>query len=202
MAQWIIQGNSYSQGISQPKSFFVEDFTPRMVRSLESCVNEAISLAQPLLPVTIGSRGGCGFMLNGAISIFEKAKKNGVKIATIVSGVAQSAGALLFAMGSPELRFLPKECSIMLHNPSLQEADGKLAEIKSLVGVLEKMNQPLLETVSKNLGKRKDWLAKKLAAQGGIDWYLDAEEALKEGIATHVHNPIFTLEQSAHFFVN
>lgn len=202
MAQWIVSGNSFSQNLTQPKSFFVEDFTAQMLRSLNSCVNDSISLGQGILPITISSRGGCGFMLSGAISILEKAKKNGVKIATIVSGVAQSAGALLFCMGSPSLRFVPPLCSLMIHNPSLQEADGKLAEIKSLVGVLEKMNKPLLETVSKNLGKRANWLEKKLITKGGIDWYLDAEEALNEGIATHIHNPTFILEQSSHFLVN
>lgn len=199
---WIINGSAFAQGICKPKSFFVEDFSTRMLRSLDSCVNDALNMGQALLPIHIFSPGGDAFVLNASIAVLEKAKINGLQIATIISGTAASAGALLFAMGSPNLRFMSENSSIMFHMPSISDAGGKLSEVKSLILAMEKTEKPLLEIVSKNLGKKKDWLEKKLLSRKGIDWYLDSHEALQEGICTHIHSPTFNLELTPHFSIS
>lgn len=191
--KWIINSNGFITNARQPKSFFVSEFSPNTVKSFSNCVTESLELEQPVLPIYVESDGGSLFSLNGMLSIIEGARKNGLKFATIVNGCALSAGAYLFCYGDKDLRFLAPSGTLMIHSGIFNSQADRLPDVKSAVDVFSQMDLKLNEKISRHLGKRADWLSKKLKSRENSDWFLTPEEALKEGIASSISTPTFYL---------
>ncbi len=200
--KWVIDANGFVGNINSPKTFFLEEFTPRMLRAFSSCVTDAISLNQKILPVYIESEGGSLLCLNGVLSIIDGARKNGLIIATIVAGQAMSAGAYVFLYGDKGYRFCGESATVMIHGGQLGTQCGKLSDVKSSVDSMYEMDTRLDSKISKHLGKRPDWLKKKLKSKDNTDWFLTAEEAKTEGFADFVHIPTFTVHLEANISIS
>lgn len=195
--KWVINGNNFVNNVCSPKTFFLEEFNSRTVRALSSVVTDALTLGQEVLPIYIESSGGDIYSLNGILSIIDGARKNGLQIATIVAGQAMSAGAYTFCYGDKGLRFAGSNATIMLHGMQLSSIDGRLGDIKSLVDTLNISEFSFFEKISRHLGKKKDWLIKNLSKRKDYDWFLNAEEAIAEGVANHIHIPTFKVDIKA-----
>lgn len=193
--RWNVNTNNFITSVSQPKSFFVEEFDSKALRAFSSSVSDAISMGQQILPIYIESDGGDSFILNGMLSIMDSARGKGLKFATIVAGKAFSAGAFLFAYGDSKYRFVGNSGTLMFHGAQMSNFSGKFEEMKSVVRAIDKMETPFFAKISKHLGKRHDWLEKKLVSLNhNNDWFLGANEALAEGIANHIHLPVFSVD--------
>lgn len=192
--RWNVNVNNFITSVNQPKSFFVEEFDSRALRALSTSVSDAISMGQQILPIYIETEGGDAFILNGMISIMDSARKKGLKFATVVAGKAFSAGAYLFAYGDKEYRFMGESATLMFHGAQMSNFSGKFEEIKSVVNAMDKMEKPFLAKISKHLGKKADWLERKLISNHNNDWFLNSEDSMKEGISNHTHLPVFTVD--------
>jgi ATP-dependent protease ClpP protease subunit len=199
--KWIINGNSFVNNVSSPKTFFLEDFTPRTVRAFSSTVTDALTLGQEVLPIYIESSGGDIYSLNGMLSVMDAARKNGLQLATIVAGQAMSAGAYVFCYGDKGLRFAGSSATIMIHGMQLGGINGNLGDVKSLVDNLNNSEHSFFEKISSHLGKRKDWLVKNLSKRKDCDWFLTPEEAKVEGIVNHIHIPTFRVDIKAEILI-
>lgn len=189
--KWILEGGPIISSFHDPKTFFVTEFTPQSLKSFENTINESLKLDQKILPIFIESEGGSSFVLNGYLSLIDGAREAGLKISTIVNGFAFSAGFFLFCYGDEDYRFIGSSATLMAHGQSLA-SEGKLADVKSYVDFQNSVEKPFLEKISKHIGKRKDWLSKKLLFNQ--DWFMTSEQAVQEGIATKIHSPIFHIE--------
>jgi len=83
----------------------------------------------------------------------------------------------------------------MIHEAALEQT-GKTAEALAEARELERLNRHLLERMSRNCGKRKDFFTKYIHERGNVDVYLTARQAKELGIANHVRIPLITVEVS------
>jgi ATP-dependent protease ClpP protease subunit len=194
---WSLDIPNFVQGINQPRSFFLTDLSPNVVRALSIKINEALEMGQMLFPIHIESLGGDIASLKAILSIIVSARKKGMKIATITAGEAASAGAFIFCFGDEGYRFIGDYAHIMVHGIQVSAVpDGRASEQKELFNELMKEEQALLRVISCHLkgNRNKDWLQKELSKRKDIDWYMNAEEAVALGIANYIGLPTFSLK--------
>lgn len=194
---WVLDFPGFIQTIVQPKSFFLTDFSPQVVRSLNCRINEAIDLGQAIFPIHIESLGGDIASLKAVLSILSSARKKGLKIATVTAGEAASAGAFVFCFGDEGLRFMGEHAHIMIHGIQVSSIpDGRASEQRELFNELMKEEQELLQVISSHLkgARNKDWLKKELHKRKDIDWYVNSLDALSLGLTSHVGLPTFSLK--------
>lgn len=201
---WSLELPNFVQGIIHPKSFYLTEFSSGSVRALSTRISEAIDLGQGIFPIFIESMGGDMSSLKAMMSILASAKRKGLKISTITSGEAASAGAFIFCLGDDGLRFMGDHAHIMIHGIQVSSVpDGRASEQKELFNEIMKEEQELLQVVSSNLKgpRNKDWLKKELHKRKDIDWFLNAKEALDIGIAHYIGLPTFSLKLTSEISV-
>ena len=192
--KWEIHGAQFSNQIQQPRVFVLNDFNPNTVRALSNAVTDCLISGQTLLPIFIESPGGCADSLNGILTQMQHARNNGITVATVISGAAQSAGALTFCYGDIGFRFMGENAHIMLHGLQLSGMSGKLSDVQGDLKACDDLQVILFNKISKHLKKKSDWLQKALEKKSHINWYMGPEEAVKSGFADHVKTPRFILE--------
>lgn len=194
---WSLDIPNFVQGINQPRSFYLTDFSPNAVKALSLRLGEAIEMGQTLFPIYIESLGGDIASLKAILSIISAARKKGIQIATITAGEAASAGAFIFCFGDEGLRFMGDHAHIMIHGIQVSSIpDGRASEQNQLFKELMREEQELLQVISSHLkgSRNKEWLKKELHKRKDIDWYINAPEAIANGIANHVGLPTFSLK--------
>ena len=128
------------------------------------------------ISVEINSPGGDVF---AALAMYNALRASGKEIVSKVMGVAASAASLVFMAG--DKRVMPKNTHLMIHNPWMFAA-GNADELRDTADTLDKIGASLTATYVARSGmdeaKLKDMLAK--------DTWLNADEALADGLATEV----------------
>lgn len=178
---WNISQPNFVNKIDLPSPFELVDFTPVALKAFHKYLFNCHSLGLPFATVIITSFGGEIGCLDGFISLIEHYKEQGLKLCTIVTGYAMSAGAFVFLMGADSYRFMGKTATLMLHNYQIGATD-RLSAVKGYADFCEKMNVRLNELVSKNLKKNKNWLSKIMANNKEDDLFLSAQEAEAMGL--------------------
>lgn len=119
-------------------------------------------------------------------------KNSKVPIATIVSGIAASAAAVLFSCGHPDHRYVGPNATIMIHDVS-SNLHGSVsnADITNEAEENKRLNQQLYELLALNCGKDKDFFLKKVKRRSNVDVYMNAKKAIKWGLATRSYLPVF-----------
>jgi ATP-dependent protease ClpP protease subunit len=202
---WNLDIPNFVQGINQPRSFYLTEFSPNSVRALSLRVNEAIQMEQVIFPIHIESMGGDIASLKAMLSILTSARSKGLQIATITAGEAASAGAFMFCFGNEGLRFMGDHAHIMVHGIQVSSIpDGRASEQKELFNELMKEEQELLQVISAHLkgGRNKDWIKKELHKRKDMDWYMNAKDALDLGLTNHIGLPTFSLKLIPEISVN
>ena len=104
-----------------------------------------------------------------------------------------SCGAILFSCGKQGYRFMDPHATVMIHDVSSMDY-GKVEEIKACAAEAERLNQIVYKMMAKNCGKREDYFLKIVHKKGHADWFLDAEETKKHGLANQLRVPKFSLK--------
>jgi ATP-dependent Clp protease protease subunit len=164
--------------IDQPVVIKVNKFT-----------EDAHQVGQPIIPVVICSYGGSIDPLVGMITEIQNSQ---IPVATIVESKAMSAGALLFSFGAPGHRYMAPHARIMLHGVS-SFSGGQAGDLKVDAEETDRLNDMLFHLMAKNCGKEPDYFLDRLHDGGNVDWYLDAKEAKKHGICSHIKVPCLTV---------
>ena len=60
----------------------------------------------------------------------------------------------------------------------------------------ERLNDIVYKMMAQNCGKKDDYFKKIVHKKGHADWYLDAEEAKKQGLANHLRVPSLNINVS------
>jgi ATP-dependent Clp protease protease subunit len=129
------------------------------------------------------------------MSMISAIKHAEIPIATIVEGKAMSCGAILFSFGEQGLRFMDPDATVMIHDVSSME-HGKVEEIKASADETERLNQKVYTMMARNCGKKDDYFLKKVHAKGHADWFLDASECKKHGLANQLRIPKLSISVS------
>lgn len=174
----------------------VNEFHDESVRVFKEKFDALQRDSFPIIPIYIDSFGGQIYSLLAMVDIIENSNK---PVATIAIGKAMSAGSLLLACGSKDLRFAGRHTTIMIHDAS-SGAFGKIGEMKNDIKHVEKLNDILYDLLSKKCGhKNKDYFKKCIKEQGNLDWYLNAEEAKSHGLIDHIGIPKFEYKFSIYY---
>ena len=71
---------------------------------------------------------------------------------------------------------------------------GKIEEMKADVKEAERLDEKIYTMMARNCGKKDDYFKKKVFNKKHADWYLDAEEAKKNGLVNHLRVPKFNIQ--------
>lgn len=170
----------------------VNKFDEESALKFDQEVAQAHNTGQKVIPVVIDSYGGQVYSLMAMISSIKHAE---LPIATIVEGKAMSCGAILFSFGNEGLRFMDPNATLMVHDVSSAEM-GKVEEVKAGAAESERLNAVIYKMMARNCGKKDDYFLKIVDQKKHADWFLDAEEALKHGIANQLRVPKLSIDVS------
>jgi ATP-dependent Clp protease, protease subunit len=153
-------------------------------------MDAAQKTGQTVVPVFISSFGGSVYAL---IEMIDAIKRSKIPVATIVTGKAMSAGAVLFAMGSPGMRYASPNATIMIHEVS-SGAIGKVGDMEGDVAEALRLNTLMFKLMADNIGKPADFFQKIMASKGRVDWFLTVDEAIGLGLINKVGVPEFKVK--------
>jgi len=163
----------------------VNKFDEKSAKDFQDQVALAHNTGQKVIPVVIDSYGGQVYSLMSMISAI---KHSEIPVATIIEGKAMSCGAILFSFGEQGLRFMDPDATLMIHDVSSM-AWGKVEEVKVSAEETDRLNQIVYTMMARNCGKKDDHFLKIVHRKGHADWFLDATEAKKHGMANQLRVP-------------
>lgn len=164
---------------------WVHTFDNAAVQAFASEVSIARSERAPLLVVAIHSPGGDAYSLLAMLDVL--ASYEGTT-ATVAVGQAMSCGAVLFSAGTPGHRYAAPRATFLLHDASGDAGGGPIAEQRASVSETERINRLVWATLDRNT---RAPLSTEHQRRGGVDWFLDAREAVRVGLASRVGVPLF-----------
>ncbi|MEC9062728.1 MAG: ATP-dependent Clp protease proteolytic subunit [Pseudomonadota bacterium] len=167
----------------------VNKFDEDAAKKFNDSLAQAHNTGQPVIPIVIDSYGGQVYSLMAMISAIKHAE---LPVATIVEGKAMSCGAILFSYGEEGLRFMDPDATLMIHDVSSMEY-GKVEEIKASADETDRLNQIVYTMMARNCGKKDDYFLKLVHKKGHADWFLNANDAKKHGLANQLRVPKFNI---------
>ena len=170
---------SFKDNLYPIEIHLIGEINSESVSEFETKLREAQRSGQTEIALVLQSEGG---NIYDAMKIVDLILSSEVDITTVVRGYAFSAASLIFSCGTN--RIMGNHASIMIHSVSVDLFGGTMAEMKVESAEMERLTQRMCETMAANTGKRKDFYKKKL--EDNRDLYLNAEEALKWNLATHI----------------
>ena len=170
---------------SPPVIIRVNKFEEDSAKEFAQQMSLAQSTGQPVIPIIIDSYGGQVYSL---MSMIGNIKSSKTPIATIIEGKAMSCGAILFSFGTQGYRFIDPDATIMIHDVS-SGAIGKIEDIKADSKEAERLNQKVYKMMAANCGKEPNYFLDIIHEKSHADWYLDADDAIKHGLANHKRVP-------------
>ena len=170
----------------------VNKFDEESAKKFSQEVAQAHNTGQKIIPVVIDSYGGQGYSLMSMISAIKNAE---LPIATIVEGKAMSCGAILFSFGEQGYRFMDPDATVMIHDVSSMDM-GKVEELKAGAAEADRLNNIVYTMMAQNCGKKDDYFMKIVDKKKHADWFLDANETKKHGLANHLRIPKINIQVS------
>lgn len=169
----------------QPVIIRVNKFDEESAQEFAEEMAIAHNTGQKVIPIVIDSYGGQVYSLMSMIAAIRDAE---LPVATIVEGKAMSCGAVLFSFGEEGLRFMDKDATVMIHDVSSMEF-GKVEEVKAGAAEADRLNEKIYTMMARNCGKKDDYFLKIVDKKKHADWFLDAEECKKHGMANQLRIP-------------
>ena len=163
----------------------VNKFDEDSAKKFSDEVALAHNTGQKIIPVVIDSYGGQVYSLMSMISAIKNAE---LPVATIVEGKAMSCGAILFSFGESGYRFMDADATLMIHDVSSMDM-GKVEELKAGAHEADRLNTIVYKMMAQNCGKGDDYFMKIVDKKKHADWFIDAAEAKKHGLANHIRVP-------------
>ena len=163
----------------------VNKFDEKSSKDFNDGIAKAHSTGQKVIPVVIDSYGGEVYSLMSMISAI---KHSEIPVATIVEGKAMSCGAILFSFGEEGMRYMDPNATLMIHDVSSGQL-GKVEEVKASAAETERLNEIVYKMMAQNCGKKDDYFIKLVDKKKHADWFLNASECKKHGLANHLRIP-------------
>lgn len=103
------------------------------------------------------------------------------EIRTVCTGVAASMAAVVLSAGTKGMRLITPMAEVMIHQP-LGGIQGQASEISKMCEHITKVKDNIAEFLSAKTGNSKE----KLIADMDRDYWMDANEAIKYGLADKI----------------
>jgi len=168
----------------------VNKFNEESAKKFAQQMALAHNTGQKIIPVVIDSYGGQVYSL---MSMIAAVKNADLPVATVIEGKAMSCGAILFSFGEDGHRYMDPYATLMVHDVSSSEY-GKVEEIKASADETERLNQIVYKMMAKNCGHEENYFLDLVHEKGHADWFLDAKESKKHGLANHLRLPTIYID--------
>ena len=129
----------------------------------------------------INSPGGS---VTAGLAIYDTMQMLSCQVRTYCIGQAASMGAVLLAAGAPGKRFALPHSRVMIHQPS-GGFEGTAADIDIQAREILQIRTLLYDLLSKHCGRP----AEEIAAKSQRDHFMNAQEALAEGVVDRILMP-------------
>ena len=123
----------------------------------------------------INSPGGS---VSDGFAIVDAIKNCKNDVCTICTGRAASMGAFILSCGSKNKRYVTPLSEVLIHQP-LGGAQGQASDIELVANHILKTKKKISKILADNTGKSIE----EITRDCDRDYYMDAEEAIKYGIA-------------------
>lgn len=170
----------------------VNKFDEESAKKFSEQMALAHNTGQKVIPIIIDSYGGQVYSLMSMISAI---KHSEIPVATIVEGKAMSCGAILFSFGETGRRFMDADATLMIHDVSSMDM-GKVEELKAGAAEADRLNNIVYTMMAQNCAKKDDYFLNIVDKKKHADWFLDANEAKKHGLANQIRVPSITVDIS------
>lgn len=171
--------------INLPIVIKVNEFDEEAVDDFEVDMEKAHGTGQTFVPIIIDSYGGSVYGVKAMIASIEGSK---LPVATILTGKAMSAGAVLFSFGTEGYRFMHPHATMMIHDAG-SASWGKVEEMKADIRHIDEINKVMYRRMSIHLGHEPGYIGRLIKDHNHVDWFLTAKEAKKHKIANHLRIP-------------
>lgn len=123
------------------------------------------------------SEGGCVYAMGAALDLLEQFERT-----VIVTGTCYSAAVPI--LSAAEERYCTKNCSFMVHEPSMQGGDwAQTGQAISCAEELKRCSELYFNTLGARTRRRSQWWRQRCATG---DYYFDSREAKKVGLVDRV----------------
>lgn len=161
----------------------VRGFDSYSVSNLKYYIDKAKQENQRVLPIMINSPGGS---IYGLMEMVDLLNASGLVIKTVTTGIAMSAGSILFALGQE--RYMSQNSTIMIHDAS-HFAWGKTNDVQAVASHVQEIEARAYSILNLAAGKGDTFFQDLVKQNKGSDLYLNAEKALEYGLATQIKIP-------------
>ena len=134
----------------------------------------------------ISSPGG---MVTSGMVILDTMNMISSPVKTICMGLAASMGSMLFSAGEKGRRFIYPNARVMIHQPLIGGIHGQASDLEIHAKEMLKTKENLAQILADNCGKDFDVLMEDMER----DYWMDAKESIKYGIADKVVTKITDL---------
>lgn len=181
-------GPEIEKHVLRPIVVTVNEFDEPSLGKFGEDMARAHETGQPIIPVVIDSFGGDAYALLGMLAIIDS---SAVPVVTIVESKAMSCGAILFTAGSE--RYIAPSGTLMVHEVS-SFIGGKNEDLKADVKETERLQGIVFERMAVQCGKPREYFEELVDKNKHADLYLDARDAMRHGMATHIGTPSLVTE--------
>lgn len=170
-------GDIFSADFSENRRIWLDSEIDRKF-STEIILQIEYLSAQSKEPIVmyINSPGGEVF---AGLAIYDAMNRCGCDVITVATGLAASMAAFLFSSG--RVRYITPMAEVMIHQP-LGGTAGQASDIDLAARRIMKMKRKLNVILAENTGKS----LKTITKDTDRDYSMDAEEAVKYGIADYI----------------
>ena len=181
--------------VDHPVIVRVGDIDDESMKDFFTDMQKAFSSPQPVVPIVIDSCGGSAYTLMAMVDIIRSSPK---PVSTVVVGKAMSAGGALLSFGTKGYRYVAPAATLMIHEVS-GWSGGKVEEVKADAQEIERLNQTVFKMMAKNCGQKPNYFLEKIHQKSHAEWYLTANQVLRERLADHVGVPTLSVRIEAKF---
>ena len=122
-----------------------------------------------------------GDSVSDGFAIVDAIKNCKNDVCTVCTGMAASMGAFILSCGTKGKRYVTPLSEVMIHQP-LGGAHGQASDIELVANHILKTKKKINKILADNTGKPIEEISKDCDR----DYYMDAEEAIKYGIADKI----------------
>lgn len=175
-----------SEEFSRRRIYIVGEITDDLAFGTCSQINQLASAGKDDITLWIKSPGGS---VSAGLAILDTMSTCGCEIRTIVMGSAASMGAVIASSGTKGKRYIGVNAEMMIHQ-TLGGVSGQTKDILLTANHIRKINNLLYSILARNTGKT----LKKISADCDRDYFLNAEEAIRYGLADKIFEGFEELE--------
>ena len=178
-------GDIYSKSVESHSLFIKDEIDSENATHIAASMIY-LSQKDPSNEITIYINSIGGTIFGGLLTIYDTMQAIQAPIRTFCIGEAYSSAAIIMASGTPGRRFLFPNSKVMIHAIQLSDVSGSSSELEREMKRIKIENKALMEIIARHTGQPLN----KVKRDCKEDYYLNAEEAIKYGLADEIASPI------------